>query len=195
MKGVSTFLFVVCVTGSLFAQDSSSLKIVRAEIIDGDTILFYDLQSVNIYEKRTFTSARQKRRYGRLKRDVLKVYPYAKLAGKRLNEYEAQVDSLKSEHQKKKFLKQVEQDLQDEFGDELIDLTITQGTILLSLVDRETGDTSYALVKQLRGTFSAFFWQSLARLFGHNLKDGYDAEGDQEMIEDIILRIENGEYS
>ena len=180
--------------GNVFAQDSSSSKIVRAEIIDGDTILYYDLQSVTIYEKLTFTSVRQKRRYSRLKRDVIKVYPYAELAGKLLGEYEIQVDSLKNERAKKKFLKQVEQDLQDEFGDELMDLTITQGTILLSLVDRETGDTSYELVKQLRGTFSAFFWQGLARLFGHNLKDGYDAEGDQKMIEDIILRIENGEY-
>jgi hypothetical protein len=105
------------------------------------------------------------------------------------------MDSMKNAREKKKFLKQVEQDLQDEFGAELTNLSITQGTILLTLIDRETGDTSYELVKQLRGTISAFFWQSLARLFGHNLKDGYDADGDQEMIEDIILRIENGEYS
>ena len=194
MKGLTIITFIIFLVGNVFAQDSSSSKIVRAEIIDGDTILYYDLQSVTIYEKLTFTSVRQKRRYSRLKRDVIKVYPYAELAGKLLGEYEIQVDSLKNERAKKKFLKQVEQDLQDEFGDELMDLTITQGTILLSLVDRETGDTSYELVKQLRGTFSAFFWQGLARLFGHNLKDGYDAEGDQKMIEDIILRIENGEY-
>ena len=179
----------------LSAQDTVSVKIMRAEIINGDTVLCYDLKSVNIYEQRTFTSIKQKKRYSKLKRDVLKVYPYAKLAGERLRDYESRMDAMKNEREKKKFLKQVEQDLQDEFGDELTDLTITQGTILLTLVDRETGDTSYELVKQLRGTISAFFWQSLARLFGHNLKDGYDAGGDQEMIEDIILRIENGEYS
>jgi hypothetical protein len=168
---------------------------MRAEIINGDTVLCYDLKSVNIYERRTFTSIRVKKRYNKLKRDVLKVYPYAKLAGEKLRDYESRVDSMKNDREKKKFLKQVEQDLQDEFGAELTNLSITQGTILLTLIDRETGDTSYELVKQLRGTISAFFWQSLARLFGHNLKDGYDADGDQEMIEDIILRIENGEYS
>jgi len=190
----STIVVLLIATFSS-AQDRSSLKIMRAEIINGDTVLCYDLKSVNVYEQRTFTSLKQKKSYNKLKRDVLKVYPYAKLAGEKLLEYESRMNSLKNDREKKKFLKQVEQDLQDEFGAELTNLSITQGTILLTLIDRETGDTSYELVKQLRGTISAFFWQSLARLFGHNLKDSYDADGDQEMIEDIILRIENGEYS
>ena len=190
----STIVVLLIATFSS-AQGRSSLKIMRAEIINGDTVLCYDLKSVNVYEQRTFTSLKQKKSYNKLKRDVLKVYPYAKLAGEKLLEYESRMNSLKNDREKKKFLKQVEQDLQDEFGAELTNLSITQGTILLTLIDRETGDTSYELVKQLRGTISAFFWQSLARLFGHNLKDSYDADGDQEMIEDIILRIENGEYS
>ena len=185
------FLFV----GLLSAQDNVPIKIMRAEIIEGDTVLFCDLKTVNVYEPRIFESVRKQRRYAKLKRDVLKVYPYAKLAGDKLQDYECRMDSMKNEQDKKKFLKQVEQDLQDDFGKELTNLTIKQGTILLTLIDRETGDTSYELVKQLRGTISAFFWQSLARLFGHNLKDGYDADGDQEMVEDIVLRIENGEYS
>ncbi|MBL4624497.1 MAG: DUF4294 domain-containing protein [Flavobacteriales bacterium] len=192
---MTTIIFVLLLAGNTSAQDTTLSKVLRAEIIDGDTVLFYDLRSVNIYEERVFASVREKKKYSRLKRDVMKVYPYAKLAGEKLREYESQMDSLKNDREKKKFLKQVEQDLQDEFGDELTNLSIKQGTILLTLVDRETGDTSYELVKQLRGVFSAFFWQSLARLFGHNLKDGYDSDGDQEMIEDIILRIENGEYS
>lgn len=195
MKKVLHITITLLCAGNLSAQDITSSKIVRAEIVDGDTILVQSLRTVHVYEPRTFSSKKEKRRYSKLKRDVLKVYPYAKLAGERLRDYESRMDAMKNEREKKKFLKQVEQDLQDEFGDELTDLTITQGTILLTLVDRETGDTSYELVKQLRGAFSAFFWQSLARLFGHNLKYGYDADGDQEMIEDIILRIENGEYS
>ena len=195
MKKVLLITITLLCAGNLSAQDITSSKIVRAEIVDGDTILVQSLRIVLVYEPRTFSSKKEKRRYSKLKRDVLKVYPYAKLAGERLRDYESRMDVMKNEREKKKFLKQVEQDLQDEFGDELTDLTITQGTILLTLVDRETGDTSYELVKQLRGTISAFFWQSLARLFGHNLKDRYDADGDQEMIEDIILRIENGEYS
>ena len=190
MKKVLLIIITVLCAGNLSAQDITSSKIVRAEIVDGDTILVQSLRIVLVYEPRTFSSKKEKRRYSKLKRDILKVYPYAKLAGERLRDYESRMDVMKNEREKKKFLKQVEQDLQDEFGDELTDLTITQGTILLTLVDRETGDTSYELVKQLRGTISAFFWQSLARLFGHNLKDRYDADGDQEMIEDIILRIE-----
>jgi hypothetical protein len=195
MRELSIIIFVLLVAENISAQDTTVSKVLRAEVIDGDTILYYDLKGVNIYEQRTFASAKERKKYNKLKRDVLKVYPFAQLAGEKLNDYESQIDSMKSEREKKKFLKQVEQDLQHEFGDELTDLTITQGTILLTLVDRETGDTSYELVKQLRGTVSAFFWQGLARVFGHNLKDGYDPNGDQDMIEDIILRIENGEYS
>jgi hypothetical protein len=71
-------------------------------------------------------------------------------------------------------------------------LTFTQGRILIKLIDRETGHTTYEIVKELKGSLSAFFWQSVARIFGSNLKMEYDAKGDDRMIEDIVIRIENG---
>lgn len=90
-------------------------------------------------------------------------------------------------------MKQVEQELLVEFEDDLKQLTITQGRILIKLVDRETGSTSYELVKELRGTFSAFFWQTLARLFGSNLKSVYDPYGEDRLIEEIIFLIDRGQ--
>ncbi|MDA9563506.1 DUF4294 domain-containing protein [Flavobacteriales bacterium] len=180
-------------------QHSDSLvtrpQIVRATIVDGDTILVHALKEVRIYEEREFKSAREARKYGRLKRDVMVVYPYAKLAGEKLRQHEGAISKIKGERKRKKYYKLIEKELEEEFGEELSDLTIKQGTILISLLDRETGDTSYELVKELRGTFSAFFWQSLARVFGHDLKDDYDPEGEEEMIEEIVLLIENGVYS
>ncbi len=80
------------------------------------------------------------------------------------------------------------------FAPELKRLTIIQGRILIKLIDRETGNTTYELIKKLRGSFSAFMWQSIARLLGDNLKAEYNAKEDDKMIEDIIIRIENGMY-
>ena len=91
-------------------------------------------------------------------------------------------------------MKQVEKELLDEYEDDLKKLTITQGRILIKLVDRETGATSYELVKELRGSFSAFFWQAFARIFGSTLKAEYDPYGEDRLIEEIVLLIDNGYF-
>ena len=103
------------------------------------------------------------------------------------------MDSIDSKRVAKRYIKQVDKELQKKYGPELKKLTITQGRLLIKLIDRQTSSTSYELVKELRGSFSAFMWQSLARLFGENLKEKYDAEEEDKMIEHIVLRIENGQ--
>ena len=70
---------------------------------------------------------------------------------------------------------------------------LRQGRILLKLIDRETGETSYALLKDLKNSFSAVFWQTLARLFGQNLKSEFDPEGEDKLLNDIVLMIEAGQ--
>jgi hypothetical protein len=81
----------------------------------------------------------------------------------------------------------------DEFEDEVKHLTITQGRILMKLIDRETGDTTYYLLKDLKGNLSAVFWQAVARVFGSNLKTTYDPDGEDKLIEQIVLMIEAGQ--
>jgi hypothetical protein len=152
-----------------------------------------DLQVVSIYPPLEFESKREKRKYDRLHRYVVKVYPYAEVAGEMLQYYDDTLQSFKTEYAKKRYLKKVEEQLKEEFGGELKKLTIMQGIILVKLIDRQTGNTSYDLIKQLRGSFSAFLWQSLARLFGSNLKLEYDPDGEDYLIEDIVLRIESGQ--
>ena len=167
--------------------------VVTAIVIDGDTIPVVNLRMFRVIGKRKFKSEAKRRRFNRLKRDVKIVYPYAKLAGQKLRKYNEELVGIKSEAKRKRFMRKVESELKAEFGKELRNLTIRQGAILIRLVDRETGDTSYELVQELRGTFSAFFWQGLARLFGQNLKSQYDPDGDQKMIEEIVLLIEAGD--
>ena len=83
--------------------------------------------------------------------------------------------------------------MKKQYGPELTNLTITQGRLLIKLIDRETNNTSYDLIKQFRGSFTAFVWQSVARVFGENLKDEYNANEEDKYIEEILIRIENGQ--
>jgi len=166
--------------------------IVRGKIIDGDTAIHVRLHQITIRPPFKFRSRRQRRRYSRLIRYVKKVYPYSKIVSKQLYDIHQNLDNYKTKKGKKKFIKQKEKELKKQFEGKLRKLTYTQGKILIKLIDRETGYTTYDIVKELKGSLNAFFWQSVARLFGSNLKIEYDAKGDDKMIEDIIIRIENG---
>ena len=161
-------------------------------IIDGDTIPTVYLVGVEIVAPLSPEAAARQQAYLKLRRDVLRAYPYAKLASMKLKYINDQVATMTNERQKKRFIKETERELKEEFEQDLKHLTVTQGRILIKLIDRETGNTSYALVKELRGTLQAFFWQGLARLFGENLKSEYDAAGEDQMIEQIVRQIENG---
>ena len=120
-------------------------------------------------------------------------YPYAKLAAVQLKFINDSIAHIVNEKERKRFVKATEKDLKEQFEKDLKKLTVTQGRILIKLVDRETGSTSYSLVKELRGSLQAFFWQGLARLFGSNLKSEYDGVGTDAQIEQIIEQIERGE--
>ena len=187
-------------TSITYAQSDSTIayrltsgQVVRAMVVDGDTFPIISLRTFNVVAKRPVKNKKYSRKYRKLRRDVKRAYPYAKLAGMKLMDYDIELKKLKNDRQRKKFMKRVEKELRSEFQDDVTKLTIRQGIILIKLIDRETGDTSYELVKQFRGSFSAFFWQSVARLFGHNLKLRYDPFGEDKMIEEIVRLIEKGE--
>lgn len=167
--------------------------VVYATMIDGDTIPVIPLHEVSIYSFRPHKSKKEARKTTKLIRNVKKVYPYAKLAGIKLVEYEGILADVEDKKERKKIMKQAEQELDDEFGDDLRDMTFSQGKILIKLIYRETGNSSYDLVAELRGKFRAFFWQAFARIFGFNLKNGYDPEGEDKEIEFIVKMIEAGQ--
>ncbi|HAN19683.1 MAG: hypothetical protein A2X13_14415 [Bacteroidetes bacterium GWC2_33_15] len=190
-------LFLLFNTVSLKAQNvierGDSIIITRAVVLDGDTIPNIRLKEIVIFPDMVFKNKQQARRYTKLMRDLKRVYPYARLAKDKLDEMEREYNKLKTDKERKKYAETVEKQLVDEFGAELKKLTVTQGRLLLKLIDRETGNTSYELLKELRGTFSAVFWQTIARLFGSDLKAEYNAEGDDILIERIVVLIEHGQ--
>jgi hypothetical protein len=108
-------------------------------------------------------------------------------------EYETILMNAANDKERRRIMKQAEDELRNEFEDDLKKLTFKQGAILIKLVDRETGNSSYELVQELRGKFVAFFWQAFARLFGYNLKEEYDPDGADREIEEIVVMIENGQ--
>jgi hypothetical protein len=172
---------------------TQDIYVARAVVIDGDTLWVADLDEVYIFPTKKFKNRRERRRYTRLIYNVKKAYPWARLAGDKLAEVEVHLMSLETEKEQKEYIKLIEKELLKDYKEDLKKLTLTQGRILIKLVDRETGDTSYELVKELRGNLSAVFWQALARLFGSNLKSEYEAEGEDRMIEQIVILIENGQ--
>lgn len=172
---------------------TGDIYVARAVIVDGDTLWVAELDEIYIFPTHRFKNRWEYRRYSRLIYNVKKAYPWAKLAGEKLAELEAEMLALKTEKEQKEYIKSIEDELLGEYTDDLRKLTITQGRILIKLVDRETGDTSYELVKDLRGKVSAVFWQTLARLFGSNLKYEYDPDGEDRLIEEIVILIEAGQ--
>ena len=163
------------------------------KIEHGDTVFYVHLREVIIRAPRKFKNAAEERQYRRLVYNVKKAYPYAKLAGKKLHELNERYLEIESEKERKAYSKQTEDELKAEFEGELRKLTITQGRILLRLVDRETGNTTFEILQDFRGSLSAVFWQTLARVFGSNLKTRYDpSSGEDKTIEQIISQIEEG---
>ncbi|HLO91617.1 MAG: DUF4294 domain-containing protein [Chloroflexota bacterium] len=184
-------LVILLLTPSVRAQSNKNIIVAKARIENGDTIPMMSLPELRIKGFKIYRTPSEQRRYERLVRNVKKVYPYARLAGLKLREYDQMMAGL-SEKEQRKLYKRAEEELKAQFGEELKALTVTQGHILLKLVDRETGNPTYNIVKELRGTFVAFFWQNLSRLFGYNLKEKYDPQGKDYDIEMIVQRIENG---
>ena len=174
------------------SSPADSMITVRATVLDGDTIPYIELQPFNLFAPRVFTSRAAAMRYQRLVFNVRKVYPYARLAGIKLREYNEELAQMHSDVQRRRAVRQIEREIREEFEADLMKLTRTQGMILIKLIDRETRHTSYELLKDFRGMVSAVFWQSLGRLFGYNLKTGYDPHGEDFLIEEIVLMIEAG---
>jgi len=169
-----------------------SIHVTKGIIRGNDTLALVELEEVRVYQRTDFQYLTYKRRDIRLVKNVKKAYPYAKIAGSRLKELDGQLARIKSEGEQKKFIESAEKEMMREFEQEVKKLTITQGIILVKLIDRETGHTSYEVIKDLKGGFTAFFWQGIARIFGNNLKAEYNPDGEDAQIEDIVRGIEAG---
>jgi hypothetical protein len=194
------FILFCILTGTWLpvrSQDTIRMELggypVYAVIVDGDTIFVTNLEEAVIQPRKRSAATRDYRQYRKLIYNVKKVYPYAKLAGAKFEEVNAHMQTLKTGREQREYIKQVEEELLKQYEEDLKNLTITQGRILIKLIDRETSKTSYEVVKDLRGSFQAAFWQAIARIFGSNLKTEFDPEGEDKVLNEIMIMIENGQ--
>ncbi|HNQ26621.1 MAG TPA: DUF4294 domain-containing protein [Aquaticitalea sp.] len=161
-------------------------------IIDGDSVAVpvVQLHEVYLMGKHRFASKEERARYLILKRRTLKVYPYAKLASERLVALNERLETLQRKSDKRKYTKVIQRYIEDEFTEELKKLTRSEGQILVKLVHRQTGQTTFRLIKDLRSGWKAFWLNNTASLFDISLKREYDPANVAEdfMIEDILLR-------
>ena len=189
-----SLLFIICLESYSQSTDKHQGKyIMKSTVIDGDTVLTAEIPEVNIYPEDMYRNRWEQWRYNRLVRNVKAAYPYAKLAGMKLIELDNELVKIQNEKKRKELIKETEQTIRSEFEEDVKKLTITQGRILIKLIDRETGNTTYHVLQNLKGNVSAVFWQAIARIFGSNLKSEYDPYGEDELIEMIIFLIETGQ--
>ena len=178
----------------IMSRDSLYPIVVPGRILEGDTVPLVDLKAFTVIPPASFLNHNELLKYQKLVYRVRKVYPYAKLAAKKLAEFKEVLDTIPSKKGRRQYIKQAEKELEEQFGDEIRNLSFTQGKILIKLIYRETGNSTYDIVKELRGSFSAFIWQTMAGIFGYNLKTGYDPEEEDEdkAIEKIVQMIDAG---
>lgn len=200
MKFIAVLLFLCFTVGFLKAQSAmerpklgknDTIKTYLTEL-DGQLVPWIVTKDVFIRDSRIFKSDEDRQAYLRLKYNVLKVYPYARFAAQRYQQLQRDLATTADKHKQKELIDACEAQIKDLFNREIKNLTISQGEVLIKLISRETGNTSYSLAKELKGGFHAFMFQSIARVFGHNLKETYDPEQDRD-IENILQQA--GYYS
>ena len=174
---------------------TGKMNVVYARVEGCDTILIVYLPEVDIDLMNRYYEITETRQGRRLVSNVRKVFPYAKLASDKLQEYDTLLAYADSDSERRRMMKQAEEEITDRYTEELEHLTFSQGAILIRLIDRETGNTSYQLVQELRGKVRAFFYQGFARLWGYNLKTEFDPKNnpEDEQIEVIATLLERGQ--
>ncbi len=159
---------------------------------NGESLPEIDLKEVVIIGRQSTSKKFPFRRYERLIYNLKRIYPYGIVVRARLEQVNHELMNIPDEKERKKYLRQVEKDVFGEYEDDVRNMTITQGRLLIKLIDRETRNTSYELIRYYRGNLSASFWQAIARIFGTNLKAEYDPYGEDAVMEIILQEIEAG---
>lgn len=178
------FLFLLCVP--CYGGKVS----VPQKVSAGDTIPHYMLDEVKVKGK---SLRKYARRQSRLEYNVRKVYPYARIAARKIDQINHRLALTPDSKKRKEVIRREYRELMKTFKKPLMRLSFTQGRILVKLIYRETDHSAFSHIREYRGGFNAYFWQSIAVVFGNNLKAGYEPEERDAEIERIVLKIKSEE--
>ncbi|HZE84102.1 MAG TPA: DUF4294 domain-containing protein [Puia sp.] len=164
--------------------------LVPAHIYNGEILSSRNMEMTWVTAPMTPAMRRRVEEWTRLRNAVYVTYPFARKAGIIMNEMNAKLATITSEGERKAYIKSREKDLKREFADPLEKLSVYQGRILMKLINRQTGNNCYDIIKEYKGGFTARLWQTVAFFFGSNLKQPYDPKGDDRQIEVIVQEVE-----
>lgn len=190
---MKTFLYIYIVLFSFvsFGQKKDSIPLSEKYILIkvGDTLMI-DLDEVKLLPKTKFKVREDVNYYYWFRKKVFKVYPFAILAAKRLDTLNSRLTRIKSKRKKKKYIKVVQRYLEGEFTNQLKSMTRTEGRVLLKLIHRQTGKTTFSQIKELKSGWNAFWYNTTANLFKLSLKKEYNPLFNNEdfLIEDVLQR-------
>lgn len=165
-------------------------------IVDGkDTIYIDDIRASKVYSKLPKQKGREWRKYYRLVHNFSKAYPYALVARKLVIEADSTIaaDNLKGV-KRDKYVTSVQKELFDVFEKQMRSMTVTQGALLMKLIDREVGKSSYNIIRDYKNRAAAGFWQGIAKIFGTDLKKPYDPEGEDKATEELVQIWNDGDF-
>ena len=176
-------------------QQSTTINkfMVPVTVYKGDTIPSLKLPTLYVFKELKFKNSKQQREYNKLVRDVKKTLPLAKEINGIIIETYEYLQTLPDEKMREKHLKRVEKGLKEQYTPRLKKMTLSQGKLLIKLIDRETDSSSYELVKAFLGSFKAGFYQAFAAIFGASLKKEYHPEGEDALTERVVLMVESGQ--
>lgn len=204
----SVAIFFSLLFSSLVSGQADSAKQVKDSISDrvyllqkvnrnGETLPEVEIKEVSVLAHSKSSDRRVQsdyRKYQRLLYNLKLVYPYALIVRSKLSQANDDLAQLKNDKERRKYIKNFEKQIFDKYEGQISEMTITQGRLLIKLIDRETQNTSYDLIRQYKGGLTAAFWQGIARIFGTNLKEDYDPYGEDAIIESIVRDMEAGAF-
>ena len=167
--------------------------LVPACIYEGDTIASLRMPTLYCFKPLNFKNKKQRQQYNRLVRNVKKTLPIAKEVNRAIIETYEFLQTLPDEKARQKHLNAVEKSVKEQYTPRMKKLTFAQGKLLIKLINRETDSSSFELVKAFLGPFKAGFYQAFAAIFGASLKKEYHPEGEDAMVEQIVLLVESGQ--
>ena len=202
MKFTQIIFFIACssalfgqknqeVTGDITDWNKDGKYVTTSIIVEGDTLPVVMLREAKIEGTPIFSNSDFKY----IERNVLRVYPYVKVTLSTLDQLDSNIAKFERKRYKKKYVRWAEDQLKDEFERELKKLTYSQGRTLIKLINRETGVTTYEIIKDLKSGFTAMIWQGVAKLFDSDLKAKYNPSAEDYAIEYVVNKIERGEYN
>lgn len=162
---------------------------------NGDTTYYDTIDPVWVFAKGAKSKKKDWRKYYRLVYNFARVYPYAIAAGRldQVADSTIQAQKMNKRH-KDKYVAGLQKDLFSDFGGALRGMTISQGALLLKLIDRESGKTSYTIIKEYKSGIAAGFWNGIAKMFDNSLKSGYDPEGADKDTEELVKKWNDGTF-